>query len=127
MTKSEFERRAAEMKARNLSAPRFRNLSPPRSIFVSPRDAAAPAKVYVRDFLRDVEINRLSPPLGAIKKLDKLETDRDGLLDFTPAGLQLSVSPDLLLRGVRAYDAVLRAAAARAGRSRSAKALWSGS
>jgi hypothetical protein len=93
VTKSEFERRAAEMKARNLSAPRFRSLSPPRSIFAPPRDTAAPAKVYVRDFLRDVDINRLSPPLGAIKKLGKLETDRDGLLDFTPAGLQLQPQP----------------------------------
>jgi hypothetical protein len=33
VTKSEFERRAAEMKAQNLMRPRFRNLSPPRSIF----------------------------------------------------------------------------------------------
>src|SRR5580693_8743659 len=74
VTKSEFERRAAEMKARNLSAPRYRNLPPPRSIFAPPRDTASPAKVYVRDFLRDVDINRLSPPLGAIKKLGKLET-----------------------------------------------------
>lgn len=54
-----------------------------------------------------------APPLAAIRKLDKLETDRDGLLDFTPAGLQISVSPDLLLRGIRAYDAVLRMAAER--------------
>jgi hypothetical protein len=61
-----------------------------------------------------VDIKRLSPRLAAIKKLDKLETDRDGLLDLKYAGLQLSVSPDLLLRGVRAYDAVLRAASARA-------------
>ena len=60
-----------------------------------------------------MDINRLSPPLGAIKKLGKRETDRDGLLDLTEAGLQISVSPDLLLRGIKAYDAVLRAAAAR--------------
>lgn len=113
MKKSEFERRAAEMKARNLSAPRYRNLSPPRSIFAPPQATPFPAKVYVRDFLREVDIKRLSPPLAAIKKLDKLETDRDGLLDFTEAGLQISVSPDLLLPGIKAYDAVLRAAAAR--------------
>lgn len=113
MTKSEFERRAAEMKARNLSAPRYRNLSPPRSIFAPPWDTRSPTKIYVRDFLRDVDIRRLSPPLAAIKKLDRLETDRDGLLDLTPAGLQISISPDLLLRGIKVYDAVLRAAAER--------------
>jgi hypothetical protein len=113
VTKSEFERRAAEMKARNLVQPRFRNLPPPRSIFAPPRAAPAPAKVYVRDFLREVDIKRLSSPLAAIKKLDQLETDRDGLLDLTPADLQISVSPDLLLRGIKAYDAVLAAAAER--------------
>jgi len=113
VTKTEFERRAAEMKARNLSAPRFRNISPPRSIFAPPMATPSPATVYVRDFLREVDIKRLSPPLAAIRRLGKLETDRDGLLDFTPAGLQLSVSPDLLLRGINAYDAVLRAVSAR--------------
>jgi len=113
-TKSEFERRAAEMRARNLEQPRFRNLQPPRSIFAPPRATLAPAKVYVRDFLREVDIKQLSQPLAAIKKLDKLETDRDGLLDLKQADLQISVSPDLLLRGVRAYDAVLKAAAERA-------------
>jgi hypothetical protein len=113
VTKSEFERRAAEMKARNLTRPRFRNLSQPRSIFAPPRATPAPAKVYVRDFLREVDIKRLSPPFASIKKLDKLETDCDGLLDFTPAGLQISVSPDLLMRGIETYDAVLRMAAER--------------
>ena len=113
VTKSEFERRAAEMKARNLTRPRFRMLSPPRSIFAPPLATPSPGTVYVHDFLREVDIKRLSPPLAAIRKLGKLETDRDGLLDFTPAGLQLSVSPDLLLRGIQAYDAVLRMAAER--------------
>jgi hypothetical protein len=113
VTKSEFERRAAEMKARNLTRPRFRMLSPPRSIFAPPLATPFPATVYVRDFLREVDIKRLSPPLAVIKKLGKLETDRDGLLDLTEAGLQISVSPDLLLRGIQAYDAVLRLAAER--------------
>src|SRR5579863_3045195 len=101
------------MKARNLTRPRFRMLSPPRSIFAPPLATPFPATVYVRDFLREVEIKRLSPPLAAIKKLDRLETDRDGLLDLKQAGLQISVSPDVLLRGIKAYDAVLRTAAAR--------------
>jgi len=113
VTKSEFERRAAEMKARNLTRPRFRMLSPPRSIFAPPLATPFPATVYVHDFLREVDIKSLSPPLAAIKKLDKLETDRDGLLDFTRAGLHISVSPDRLLRGIRVYDAVLRRAAER--------------
>src|SRR5580692_10925287 len=101
------------MKARNLSAPRYRNLPPPRSIFAPPLDTRSPAKVYIRDFLREVDIKRLNPPLAAIKKLDVLQTDRDGLLDLTPADLHISVSPDLLLRGIKAYDAVLKAASAR--------------
>src|SRR6202042_1358337 len=42
-----------------------------------------------------------------------LETDRDGLLDLKQADLQISVSPDLLQRGIRAYDAALRAAVER--------------
>jgi len=109
VTKSEFERRAAEMKARNLAHPRFRSLSPLRSIFAPLRATPAPTKVYVRDFLREVDIKQLSAPLAAIKKLDKLEADRDGLLDLKDADLQISVSPDLLLRGIQAYDAVLRA------------------
>ena len=113
MTKSEFERRAAEMKARNLTRPRFRMLSPPRSIFAPPLATPSHATVYVHDFLREVDIKRLSPPLAAIKELDKLETERDGLLDLKQAGLQISVSPDLLLRGIKAYDAVLKAAADR--------------
>ncbi len=89
------------------------NLSPPRSIFAAPQASPAPAKVYVRDFLREVDIKHLSSPLAAIKKLDKLEADRDGLLDLKDAGLQISVSPNLLLRGIKAYDAVLKAAAER--------------
>jgi hypothetical protein len=76
VTKSEFERRAAEMKARNLTRTRFRMLSPPRSIFAQPLATSFPATVYVHDFLREVDIKRLSPPLAAFKKLDKLETDR---------------------------------------------------
>jgi hypothetical protein len=67
----------------------------------------------VRDFLREVDIKQLSPPLAAIKKLNRVETDRDGLLDLNQADLKISVSPDLLLRGIKLYDAVLRAAAAR--------------
>lgn len=95
MTKSEFERRAAEMKARNLTRRQFRTLPPPRSIFAQPLATPSPATVYIRDSLREVDIKRLSPPLAAIRNLGTLETDRDGLLDLAQAGLQISVSPDL--------------------------------
>jgi hypothetical protein len=101
------------LKARNLAQRQFRNLPPPHSIFAPPRPATPPSKVYVHDFLRNADIDRLSPLLAAIKNLGTLETDRDGLLNLTQAGLQISVSPDLLLRGIRAYDTVLKGAAER--------------
>jgi hypothetical protein len=40
-------------------------------------------------------------------------TDRDGLLDLKQEDLQISVSPELLLRAIKAYDAVLRLATER--------------
>ena len=106
MDKAEFERRAAEMKARNLERRQFRDIPPPRSVFAPPLRSIPPAKVYVRDYLRKADFDMLNQSLARIRKLDRIETDRDGLLDLTPAGLQLSVSPDLLLRGIQAYDAV---------------------
>lgn len=113
MTKSEFERRASEMRERNQQKRRFRTLPPPRSIFAPPRAVQHPVKVWVRDFLRTSDIDHLSAPVRAIKKLDRLETDRDGLLDLAPAGFRISVSPELLLRAINAYDAVLKAATER--------------
>jgi hypothetical protein len=71
---------------------------------------AAPAKVIILDYLRDSDLSRLSPQLAAIKKLDTLETDRDGLLSLAQAGVQISVSPELLARAIRACNAVLGAA-----------------
>lgn len=110
MTKSEFERRASEMRERNLEKRRFRTLPPPRSIFAPPRAVQHPVKVWIRDFLRASDVDHLSPPVRAVKKLDRLETDRDGLLDLAAVGLQISVSPELLLRAINAYDAALKAA-----------------
>jgi hypothetical protein len=49
--------------------------------------------------------------LARIRKLARIETDRDGLLDLNAAGLQISVSPDVFVRGVQAYHSVLRLAA----------------
>jgi len=109
--KAEFERRAAEMKARNLERRQFRDIPPPRSVFAPPLHSIPPAKVYVRDYLRNADLDKLSPPVARIRKLDRIETDRDGLLNLTAAGLQISVSPDLFIRGVQAYDSVLRLAA----------------
>jgi len=114
MDKSEFERRAAEMRARNLAKAYPRPLPPPPSIFAPRRPTPPPAKIAVRDFLRDVDIEHLSSPLAAVtRKLRTIETDRDGLLDFSSTGIQIAVSTDLFTRGIKAYDAVLKGAAER--------------
>lgn len=47
------------------------------------------------------------------EKLGTLETDRDGLISLGTAGVQILASPELLLRAVKVYDAVLREVAAR--------------
>jgi hypothetical protein len=57
--KTEFERRAAEMKARNLARPRFRNLPPPRSIFDPPLATTAQVKVHIHDYLNSCRTARL--------------------------------------------------------------------
>jgi hypothetical protein len=97
----------------SVAQPRFRNLSPPRSIFAPPRATAPLVKVFVRDFLRDIDIAKFSPQLARIRKLGRIETDRDGLLDFTQLGLQIAVSPDVFVRGIQAYDAALKGAVER--------------
>lgn len=112
--KPEFERRAAEMKARNLARGRPPIATLPRpSIFAPPKPITPPTKVYIRDFLRDADIDKLSAPLAAIKKLTKVETDRDGLLDFSGMEFQIAVSPDLFVRAIKTYDAVLKEALSR--------------
>ena len=111
MDKAEFERRAAEMKARNLERRQFRDIPPPRSVFAPPLRSIPPAKVHVRDYFRNADFDKLDQPLARIRKLDRIGTDRDGLLDLNAAGLLISVSPDLFIRGVEAYDSVLRLAA----------------
>jgi hypothetical protein len=110
--KAEFERRAAEMKARNLERRQFRDIAPPRSVFAPSLRSIPPAKIYVRDYLRKADFDILNQSLGRTRKLDRIETDRDGLLDLTAAGLQISISPDLLIRGIRAYNAVPKLAIA---------------
>jgi hypothetical protein len=67
----------------------------------------------VRDHLWESDLSRLSPQLAAIKKLDALETDRDGLLGLAHAGVQISISPELLLRAIRACDGILAVAVER--------------
>lgn len=125
MTKSEFEQRAAEMKARNLARGRPAIASLPRpSIFSRPKPVTPPTKVYVRDFLRDGDIDKLSPPLAAIKKLGNVETDRDGLLDFSGMEVHISVSPDLFVRAVKIYDAVLKEALSRGWIAKTDSARW---
>ncbi len=113
MKKSEFERRAAEMKARNLASKR-RPVRIPRPwlLQIATPPTAPPVKLYVRDLLSDADFQHFSPPLSAIKRLGQLDTDSDGLFDLGRTGLNISVSPDHLVRGVEIYDAVLKAAAA---------------
>lgn len=86
MDKAEFERRAAEMKARNLEQRQYRTLPPPRSVFAPPPATPAQTKVHLRDFLRDADIRDLSPQLAQLKRIRTLETDRDGLLNIREAG-----------------------------------------
>lgn len=45
--------------------------------------------------------------------MEALETNREGLLNLAEAGFRISVSPELLLRGINAYDAVIRGTAER--------------
>ena len=67
VTKSDFERRAAEMRARDLARGRPANASlPTPSIFATPKPVTQPAKVYVRDFLRDADIDKLCPRLSLL-------------------------------------------------------------
>ena len=102
------------MKARNLARGRPAIASLPRpSLFSPPKPVTPPTKVYVRDFLRDADIDKLSAPLSALKKLGKVETDRDGLLDFSGMEVQIAVSPDLFVRAINTYDAVLKEALSR--------------
>lgn len=111
--KPEFERRAAEMKSKNLAQRQFRSIPPPRSVFAPPRVEIRPSKAHLRDFLADTDLSKLSSQLAPIKKLGTLETDRDGLISLGTAGVQILASPELLLRAVKVYDAVLREVAAR--------------
>jgi hypothetical protein len=112
MKKSEFERRAAEMKARNLArGKRPAGRLDHYSLQIASLPSTPLVKVYVRDFLSEADFQRLSPPLSAIRKLGHVETDSDGLLDFRHAGLNIAVSPDQFVRGIEIYDAVLKAAA----------------
>lgn len=111
--KPDFERRAAEMKAKNLAQRQFRSMPPPRSVFAPPRVEIRPSKVHLRDFLADTDLSKLSSQLAPIKKLGTLETDRDGLISLRTAGVQILASPELLLRAAKVYDAVLREVAAR--------------
>jgi hypothetical protein len=113
MMRSDFERRAAEMRTKNLGQRQFRSIPPSRSVFAPPRVDVRPVKVHLRDFITNADLGQLSPQLAQIKKLGTLETDRDGLVSLKAAGVQISVSPEILLRTIKVYDAVLREVAKR--------------
>jgi hypothetical protein len=79
MTKSEFERRAAQMKEQQLAKRQYRTAPPPRSIIEPIRQPVhAKVKVHFRDFVPEGELNQIGPQLSAIKNFalwKQIETD----------------------------------------------------
>ncbi len=98
------------MKRRNLANRQYRPVPPPPDIFAKPPARDQPEKVSIRDFLPPSDLDRLTPHLAPIKKLGSMETDRDGLLNLGATGLNIVVSPELLVRAIEACDAVLKGA-----------------
>jgi hypothetical protein len=114
MTKSEFEQRAAEMRARNLAA-RTRQAPPPSVTAISIAPAWTPTKqrIRVKEALAAVDFSDFDPALKAVKRVGTIETDRDGLIDLRGTGVQIAVSPELIGRGVVLCNAVLKGATKR--------------
>ena len=88
MTKSEFEQRAAEMRARNLAA-RTRQAPPPSVTAISIGPAWAPTKqrIRVKEALAAVDFSDFDPALKAVRRVGTIETDRDGLIDLRGTGV----------------------------------------
>lgn len=114
MTKSEFEQRATEMRARNLAARSPQKLPPPiPPISAAPVLIPAKRKIRVRESLADTDFSGFDPALKAVRRVGTMETDRDGLIDLRGTGVQIAVSPELLLRGVVLCNAFLKGATER--------------
>ena len=114
MTKAEFEQRAAEMRARNLAA-RTRQETPPpvAAISVAPAWTPTKRKIRVQESLAGVDFSDFDPALKAVRRVATMETDRDGLIDLRGTGVQIVVSPELIIRGVVLCNAVLKGATKR--------------
>jgi hypothetical protein len=114
MNKVEFEQRAAEMRARNLAA-RTRQQTPPpvAAISVAPAWTPTKRKIRVQESLAGVDFSDFDPALKAVRRVVTMETDRDGLIDLRGTGVQIVVSPELIVRGVVLCNAVLKGATKR--------------
>jgi hypothetical protein len=64
--------------------------------------------VSVQELLASADFSDFDPTLKAIKRVRVMESDRDGLIDLRATGVQILASPELLLRGVKLCDAVLK-------------------
>jgi hypothetical protein len=114
MTKSEFQQRAAEMRARNLAA-RTRQ-APPHpvaAINVAPARTPTKQRIRVKESLAGVNFTDFDPALKAVRRVGTMETDRDGLINLRGAGVQIAVSPELIVRSVVLCNAVLKGATKR--------------
>ena len=111
MMTPELERRAAEMRARNLAA-RSRQTQPPPAPSV---DFVLPSipikrKIRLQESLADVDFSDFHPALKSVRRVGGMETDRDGLIDLRATGVQIAVSPELIARAVVLCNAVLKGA-----------------
>ena len=112
MMTPELERRAAEMRARNLAA-RTRQTQPPPAPSV---DFVLPSipikrKIRLQESLADVDFSDFHPSLKSVRRdRQGMRTDRDGLIDLRGTGVQIAVSPELIARAVVLFNAVLKGA-----------------
>ena len=63
--------------------------------------------------LAGIDFSDFDPALKAVRRVAAMETDRDGLIDLRGTGVQITVSPELILRGVVLCNAVLKGASER--------------
>ena len=103
------------MRARNLAARTHEKQSPPISSSITVVHPQVPIKrkVQVQELLAGAGFSDFDPALKAIRRVRTVETDRDGLIDLRASGIQIVVSPELLLRGVVLCDVVLKGATKR--------------
>jgi hypothetical protein len=67
-----------------------------------------------------MDFSDYDPALKAVRRVATMETNRDGLIDLRGTGVQIAVSPELIVRGVALCNAVLKGATKRGGWSKRA-------